>query len=212
MHPLLSMSSTMARYLLGDLAPDQSQRIKQAMPNDYNLRREIETAEEELIAAYVVGSLQGTDRLKFETAFLAFEEGKSKIKFAKAWVETGGSACPDLSSPLHRYVLGDLPPDEVAEVEEKLHSDENYRQRLEAAEDEVLIAYFHETLPAYGRELFDAHYLSNGRIVGKLRFAHIICAYERNSLTPPATSVNALGPRRRRLRRGPGIICARSRI
>ena len=189
----MSMSSTIARYLLGDLEPDESRRIEEAMPHDYNLRREIEAAEEELVAAYVVGRLRGKDRLKFETAFLSSEKGKSKIKFARAWVETGGSTYPDLSSPLHRYVLGDLPPDEVDEVREKLDSDENYRQRLEAAEDEVLIAYLHDTLSVNGRELFDTHYLSNRRIVGKLRFAHIIREYERASVAPSPTPENAVG-------------------
>jgi anti-sigma-K factor RskA len=200
MPALLSMSSSMmVRYLLGDLTWDESQRIEKAIHFNYRLRRELEVAKEELTAAYVVGRLRGKDRLKFETAFLASEEGQRKIKFARAWIEDGGSARPDLTSPLHRYVLGDLPPDEVIEVEENLPCDENYRQRLDAAEDEVLIAYFHETLPEYGIELFDAHYLFNDRIVGKLRFAHIMYEYERASALLSPTPEDAMRASRRRL-------------
>jgi len=212
MHPLLSMNSMMPRYLLGDLALDESQQIEEAMPQDYNLRREIEAAKEELVAAYVLGWLRDIDRLKFETAFSDSEEVKGKIKFATAWVETGGTIYPDLSSPLHRYVIGDLPSDEIVEVEEKLHSDENYRQRLEAAEDEVLIAYFHNTLSGHERELFDTHYLSNDRIIVKLRFAHIICVYERNSLAPSSTPENAVGASSQPLRMRSETISAGSRI
>jgi hypothetical protein len=148
---------------------------------------------------HVVGRLGRKDRLKFETAVLALEEGQRKIKFARAWIEEGGSARPDLTSPLHRYVLGGLPPDKVVGVEEKLPCDENYRQRLDAAEDEVLVAYFHKTLPEHGRGLFDAHYLFNDRIVGKLRFAHIMYEYERASVAPSPTPENGVRASRRRL-------------
>jgi hypothetical protein len=181
---LLSMNSPIARYLLGDLVPDESRRIEEAIDLEYCLRRELETAKEELTAAYVIGSLCGKERMMFETAFLVSEEGRRKFRFASAWVQMDGSACPDLTSPLHRYVFGDLPPDKVVEVEEKLPSDDNYRQQLETAEDEVLIAYFHETLPGPERVLFDSHYFSSDRIVGKLRFAHIMWEYERASVTP----------------------------
>src|SRR5215475_9498452 len=114
MPTLLSMNSPMARYLLGYLTLDESHRIEESITVDYRRRRELDAAKEELTAAYVLGRLREKDRLRFETTFLASEEGKRKIKFARAWIE-GGSACPDLSSPLHHYVLGDLSPDELVE-------------------------------------------------------------------------------------------------
>jgi anti-sigma-K factor RskA len=177
MPALLSRGSQLAQYLLGNLTLDESRRIEEAMLFDPNLSREVETAEEELIAAYVVGRMRGEDRLKFETNFLSSDERTRKLKFAKAWFENGESACPDLTSPLHRYVLGDMTQDEVVEVEEKLNFDKNYRGQLESAEDELLVAYFHETLPDYERELFEVNYLVNDRIVRKLRFAHIMREY-----------------------------------
>ena len=177
MPALLSRGSQMARHLLGNLAPDESRRIEEAMLFDHNLSREVETAEEELIAAYVVGRMRREDRLIFETNFLSSDDRTRKLKFAKSWFEKGGSACPDLTSPLHRYVLGDMTQDEEVEVEEKLIFDENYRGQLESAEDELLVAYFHETLPHYERELFEVNYLVNDRIVRKLRFAHIMREY-----------------------------------
>jgi hypothetical protein len=202
----------MIRYLLGDLTPDESQQIEEAMPHDYKLRREIETAEEELIAAYVLGKLQPQDRLKFEAAFLSSEGRKRKIKFAEVWIEKGGAVRPDLTSPLRRYVLGDMTPDEVAEVEGILRSDKSYRRLLDAAEDELLIAYFHRTLTRRGRKLFEANYLISDRMIGKLRFAHIICEYEQASVAPSSTQENGAGAGRRRLRKRPGTTCARSTI
>jgi hypothetical protein len=62
-------------------------------------------------------------------------------------------------------------------MEQKLISDESFRGQLESAEDELLVAYFHETLPDYERELFEVNYLVNDRIVRKLRFAHIMREY-----------------------------------
>jgi hypothetical protein len=177
MPALLSRGSQIARHLLGNLTPDESRQIEEAMLLDHNLSREVETAEEELIAAYVVGRMCGEDRLKFETKFLSSDERTRKLKFAKAWFENGGSACPDLTSPLHRYVIGDITKDEEVEVEEKLISDVNYRGQLESAEDELLVAYFHETLPDHERELFEVNYHVNDRIVRKLRFAQILREY-----------------------------------
>ena len=82
----------MARYLLGNLTLDESRRIEEEMLMDHNLSREVETAEEELIAAYVVGRMRGEDRLNFETKFLSSDERTRKLKFAKSWVEKCGSA------------------------------------------------------------------------------------------------------------------------
>jgi anti-sigma-K factor RskA len=177
MPALLSKGSQIAQYLLGYLTLDESRRIEEEMLFDHNLSREVETAEEELIAAYVVGRMQTEDRLKFETNFLSSNERARKLKFAKAWFENGESACPDLTSPLHRYVLGDMTQDEEVEVEEKLSFDKNYRGQLESAEDELLLAYFQETLPDRERELFEANYLVSEGIVRKLRFAHIMREY-----------------------------------
>ena len=183
MPALLSSGSQMVRYLLGNLDLDESRRIEEAMFFDHNLSREVETAEEELIAAYVVGWMSGEDRQKFETNFLSSDKRTRKLKFAKAWFENDGSACPDLTSPLHRYVLGAMTQDEEVEMKQKLISDESYRGQLESAEDELLVAYFHETLPHYERELFEVNYLVNDRIVPKLRFAHIMHEYVKRAST-----------------------------
>ena len=183
---LLSRESQMAQYLLGDLTPDESRRIEDAILFDHSIKRELESAEEELIAGYVVGMMRREDRVKFETDFLTSEERTRKLMFAKAWYEKSRSTCPDLTPQLHRYILGDLAPGEADEVEQKLRFDRHYRRQLEAAEDELLIAYFEDTLPGYERELFEVNYFINDRIVRKLRFAHIMREYvKRASVAPP---------------------------
>lgn len=214
MPPLLFMSSPNAQYLLGDLTPDESQRIEKAMPFDYRLRRELETAEEELIAAYVVGTLRGQDRSKFETFFLTTDHRRRKLKFAEAWVETSGAACPDLNSPFHRYLLGQMTLDEAEVFEETLINEGHRIDQLGAAEDDLLMGYFHGRLPKYQRELFETNFLplkSDG-MLGKVRFAQIMFEYQQVSVAQSMTPKNAVGAGRRRLRKRPGITRARSRI
>lgn len=184
MPALLSLDSQMARCLLDYLTPDERRQIEDALLLDHNLRRELEIAEEELIAAYVVGILRGEDRVRFETYFLSTEERVRKLKFAKAWFEKCGSTYPDLTSPLHRYALGDLPRDEEIKVEERLGVDPDYREQFETVKAELLMAYVHERLPQHERELFDANCASSDRICpiedlkGRtLRFAHIMRKY-----------------------------------
>ena len=214
MPPLLSMSSKMTQYLLGDLTTDESQRIEKAIPLDYSLRREIETTEEELIAAYVVGTLRGQARSKFETVFLTTDHRRRKLKFAEDWVERGGDACPDINSPFHRYLLGQMTLDEADEFEETLLYKGRQLDRLGAAVDDLLIAYFHGRLPNYQKKLFETNFLplKSAGMLGKIRFAQIMFEYERASVAPSPTPENAVGAGRRRLRKRPGTTCARSRI
>jgi hypothetical protein len=201
MPTLLDMSLPVVRYLLGGLTPDESRRIEEALPFNYRLNRELEAAEEELIAAYIVGRLLGQDRLKFETHFLSSDERARKLKFAKAWVETGGSNYPEFTSPFHRYLLGAMTSSEADELEEKLPIDGRYLGELEAAEDELLMAYFHNTLPHHQRELFESNYLTliSDGMLRKLRFAHIMWEYERASVASSSTPENAMGASRQRL-------------
>jgi hypothetical protein len=197
MPTLLSRDSQMARYLLGDLTPDESSRIEDAMRFDQKRKRELEAAEEELTAAYVVGMLRGEDRVKFEADFLSSEERARKLMFAKAWFEKSRFTGPDLSLPLHRFILGDMAPGEMDEVEQKLLSDGRYRGELEAAEDELLMAYFEGTLPGYERELFEVNYLINDRIFRKLRFAHIMREYVKLASVAPAPATEKAVANRR---------------
>ncbi len=200
----------MAQYLLGDLTPNKLQRIEEAMPFDYSLRRELETAEEELIAAYVVGTLRGQDRSKFQMVFLTTDHRRRKLAFARAWTETSGAACPDLNSPFHRYLLGQMSPDEADEFEETLLHEGRQLDQLDTAEDDLLMAYFHGRLPKYQKELFETNLLplkSDG-MLGKLRFAQIKFEYERASTAPSPTPENAVGTGRRRLRKRPGTTYA----
>lgn len=179
MPALLSRDSKIARYLLGDLTPEKSRQIEEAALSDHQLRREIEAAEEELIAAYVVGAMHGQDRSKFEMVFLTTDHRRRKLAFANAWVETGGDDCPDLNSPFHRYLLGQMTLDEAEELEEKLLNGGHQLDQLGAAEDDLLMGYFHGRLPIYQRELFETNFLplKSAGMLGKIRFAHIMSKY-----------------------------------
>jgi anti-sigma-K factor RskA len=194
---LLSMRSPVARYLLGDLTLDESRRMEESTIRNNKLRREIEVGEEELIASYAVGILRGEYRSRFENNFLSSENRRSegrklKLKFAVAWLEKGAAVCPDLTSPVHRYILCDMPPEKEAELEEKLLIDVNCQAQLDAAENELLIAYFHNLLPGHERELFEFNYPSTDRMIRKLRFAHIMREYVSRASVAPSLMVETV--------------------
>lgn len=179
---LLSMRSPVARYLLGDLASNESRQMEESTLGNSELRREIEVAEEELIAAYAVGILRIDDRLRFEKNFLSSNDWRSdgrkiKLKFAQDWLRKGESLSSDLTTTFHRYILRDMPLDEEAEFAHKLLLDEDCQAKLGAAENEMLIAYFHDQMSRFDKESFEFNYLVNERMIQKLRFAQIMCDY-----------------------------------
>src|SRR5262249_5061852 len=133
------------------------------------------------------------------THFLSSDERARKLKFARAWFETGGSNHPDFTSPCHRYLLGDMTSSEADELEEKFLNDGHHLGQLEAAGDELLFAYFHNTLPQYQRELFEGNYLTliSDGMLHKLRFAHIMCEYvKQSSSVASLTAEKVLGDHR----------------
>jgi anti-sigma factor RsiW len=82
-------------YLLGNLNPDEQQRLEQRLWIDSSVLDELERAEDELIDNYLEGALSGSEQEKFENCFLAAPERQRKLRFAKAlkrYVATHGMA------------------------------------------------------------------------------------------------------------------------
>ena len=80
----LKNEHTLKSYLLGDLNPDEQQRLEQHLMADSDAFEYLCCIEDELIEDYLEGVLSGRDREKFENFFLAAPERKQKLSFAKS--------------------------------------------------------------------------------------------------------------------------------
>ncbi len=70
-------------YLLGELKPEDQQRLEQRLMIDTAVFEELQRAEDELIDDYLRGALSGRERERFETFFLLAPERLQKLSFAK---------------------------------------------------------------------------------------------------------------------------------
>jgi hypothetical protein len=70
-------------YLLGDLNPDDQERIERRLMVDSEVFEELGWTEDELIDDYLEGALTRRDKEKFESFFLSAPERQRKLGFAK---------------------------------------------------------------------------------------------------------------------------------
>lgn len=71
------------RYLLGKLSDSEATRLEERYFAEDSVFDEIETAEDELVDAYVRGSLSAEDRKLFEAKVLKSERLSERVEFAK---------------------------------------------------------------------------------------------------------------------------------
>jgi len=71
-------------YLLGDLNPNEQQRLEQRLMIDSAAFEELRWIEDELIDDYLEGSLSGSEKEKFENFFLSTPERRQKLSFAES--------------------------------------------------------------------------------------------------------------------------------
>jgi anti-sigma factor RsiW len=72
------------RYLLGDLPEEQQVEIEERAFRDQGYLKTMQAVETDLIDEYVRDGLPERDRIRFEARFLASEERRRKVGFAKA--------------------------------------------------------------------------------------------------------------------------------
>jgi hypothetical protein len=72
------------RYLLGDLTPSEEESVEKAYVSESEAFHQLLAAEEDLIDAYVAGSLSDSDRRRFEERFLVSPERRERVAFARA--------------------------------------------------------------------------------------------------------------------------------
>ena len=75
-----------------------------------------------------------------------------------------------LEQKLVEYLLGGLPPEERAEIEEGLFTDDELDDALQATRDDLIHAYLAATLSPQDRERFESHFLASDRHRGRLAF------------------------------------------
>jgi anti-sigma factor RsiW len=84
------------------------------------------------------------------------------------------------------YLLGNLPPKDLAELEVRLLADKGFHEELLVAEDELIDEYLADRLPGAERESFESHFLITPERQQKLSFSKALRKYVKlNELAYP---------------------------
>jgi len=89
----------MRRYLIGDLSLEEQERFEDRYLVDQTVFEELRTVENDLIDSYVRGELSVDEARKFESVFLASEEKRQRVEFARALVQVVAEARQTLPTP-----------------------------------------------------------------------------------------------------------------
>jgi Putative zinc-finger len=81
---------TLSRFLLGELSPEEEERMEIRLLDDAGLQELVEAAEFELIDDYVHGALTGADAARFEAHFLNSPARRRKLELARLFPGLAG--------------------------------------------------------------------------------------------------------------------------
>jgi hypothetical protein len=84
---------------------------------------------------------------------------------------------PTTQQKIRDYLLGSLPEDQLADVEERLLTDHEFYEELLIVEDELVDEYLHGELPTVDRTSFESHFVSAPEHKEKVRFARTLRKY-----------------------------------
>jgi hypothetical protein len=84
------------RYLLGLLTEEEAERVDELSIADDDIAWRLRAAENDLVDAYVRGTLNDTDRARFERVYLVTPKRRDKVRFAKSLLS---SIEPEASKP-----------------------------------------------------------------------------------------------------------------
>src|SRR5678809_240986 len=82
------------RYLLGKLTEEEQVRVEDRAFSDAGCLGMLESAEADLIDAYVRGELRQPDRRDFERRFLLSPQRRRKVEFARALAAVSAETMP----------------------------------------------------------------------------------------------------------------------
>ena len=74
----------LVNYLLGQLSPEETERIDELSITDDEVARRLRAAEDDLVDAYVSGALEGETLQLFERFYLSSPRRREKVKFARS--------------------------------------------------------------------------------------------------------------------------------
>lgn len=168
------------RYLLGELTESEIREVEERSLTDDNYKCQLQCVEPELIAAYVSDDLTMDKRKSFEQYFLQSEERLKKLRIAELlyeYAKTKGNYVPEVSGPLHRYLLGKSSDEERIRIEKNLATDSDHKKGLEIAENELIAAYTAKKLTEKEHEILGQYFFSSEEKIEKLRFAEAVYEY-----------------------------------
>ena len=71
------------RFLLGELSPDEQERVGERLLADEEFFAQVDAVEEDLIDDYACGRLGAADSERFERSFLITDERRERLRFAR---------------------------------------------------------------------------------------------------------------------------------
>jgi len=84
MEPSVEIISTLRRYLLGELSPEDQLSLELELMTDNHTFEQLSVAEDELVEEYLEDSLSPREKERFETHFLSTPERRQALKLTKA--------------------------------------------------------------------------------------------------------------------------------
>lgn len=92
----LSEENLIRQFLLGELPPDERERVGERLFADEEFLAQVDAVEEELIDDFARGRLDASERERFERYFIITEERQARLRFARDFHRALSSPSPPL--------------------------------------------------------------------------------------------------------------------
>jgi hypothetical protein len=97
-HEIAVHDQQLVRYLLGQLSPDEADRIDELSVVDDDIASRLRLVEDDLVDAYVRGALSGDTLQRFESYYLSSPLRRHRVTFARQFVSAVDRAHPTAAS------------------------------------------------------------------------------------------------------------------
>jgi hypothetical protein len=104
----------LVRYLLGLLSPDEAECLDEQSVVDGDVAKRLLTVENDLVDAYVSGTLDSELRLRFEVFYLASPRRRRRVTFARRLLAAVDRTSPTRATRRQQYWAAFLLPGDRA--------------------------------------------------------------------------------------------------